>query len=217
MTRFAPLKKFFKETLMVIATLADERDYRKITNVEKNLIKIQNEQPFEKDYRMLLTNFAFTHLKSQIAHIPNVEFSVIEDETAFIFMENQRFIETTTTKCTCEFVTTMQLPCKHILSLLQKKEMNLFEPTLCNKRWYKSTVFKVVPFESDAGSSTDVLELQRNPRALRKEEKFKKLSAVLSLITENVIGLPQALFDTHLHEFEKCMEYISKSIIFSGK
>lgn len=32
LTRFAPLKKMFKETINVLSTLADERDYRKITN-----------------------------------------------------------------------------------------------------------------------------------------------------------------------------------------
>lgn len=72
LTRFAPLKKFFRETIIVMSTLADERDYRKITNAEKNPIRIQNEQPFETDYRKLLTHFAFTHLKSQIVHIPPV-------------------------------------------------------------------------------------------------------------------------------------------------
>lgn len=47
----------FKETIIVLSTLADERDYRKITNAEKNPAIIRNEEQFEHDYRKLLTQF----------------------------------------------------------------------------------------------------------------------------------------------------------------
>lgn len=93
LTRFAPLKKMFKETIIVLTTIGDERDYRKITNAEKNPTKIVDEEPFENYYRKLLTQFAFNHLKSQINRVAAVQFSVEEDDRGFIFNNNQTFTE----------------------------------------------------------------------------------------------------------------------------
>lgn len=217
LTRFAPLKKMFKETIIVLSTLADERDYRKITNAEKNPAIIVNEQPFEHDYRKLLTHFAFTHMKPQINRIDAVQFSIVEDDRAFIFMDNQIFIEVTERNCTCEFFKTMRLPCKHIMALRSHNGHNQFEPALCHPRWHKSTISKFAVSEVNAGTIGQIIPIPINPRALTKNEKYRKVSAVLNSITDNVIDLPQALFETYLLELGKCLDFITKKTIFSGK
>lgn len=217
LTRFAPLKKMFKETIIVLSTLADERDYRKITNAEKNPAKILNEEPFEHDYRKLLTQFAFTHIKTQIDRIADVQFSIVEDDRGIIFAANQTFIEVSARQCTCEFFKTMRLPCKHILAFMANKGENQFEPALCHPRWYKSTLSKCALSEFNTDTSTEVIAMPTNTRALRKNEKYRKVSAILNSITDNVIDLPQPLFDTYLLEFEKCLEFITNKTIFSGK
>lgn len=217
LTRFAPLKKMFKETIIVLSTLADERNYRKVTNAEKNPAKILNELPFEHDYRKLLTQFAFSHVKTQIDRIADVQFSIVEEDRAFVFGANHTFTEVSAQQCTCEFFKTMRLPCKHILAFLAKKEENQFQPAVCNQRWYKSTLSKCSLSELNTDTSTEVIVISQNPRALSKNEKYRKVSAVLSSITDNVIDLPQPLFDTYLLELTKCLDFVSTKTMFSGE
>ncbi|XP_055308157.1 uncharacterized protein LOC129572236 [Sitodiplosis mosellana] len=167
LTRFAPLKQMFKETIIVLSTLADERDYRKITHTEKIEARVANEAPF----------------------------------------------------CTCKFVKTMHLPCKHILALRLNKGLNQFNPVLCGQRWLKTTLSKIALSEltDSTSTSTQVVAIPTNARALTKNQKYRKVSAILNAITDNVIDLPQSLFETYFQEFEKCLDFITKNTVFSGK
>lgn len=97
------------------------------------------------------------------------------------------------------------------------KGQNQFDRALCHSRWHKSTLSKFALSEFSAGTSTEVIAIPTNPRALRKNEKFRKVSALLSSITDNVIDLPQPLFDTYFQEFEKCLGFITDKKVFSGK
>lgn len=111
----------------------------------------------------------------------------------------------------------MKLPCRHILAFMLKKGGDLFQPTLCHQRWVKFSTSQFAASDMTASSNTQVVKMPSIQRPLSKDAKFRKVNAVLKSITDHVILLPQAQFETCLQEFQKCLNFIADGTIFAGK
>lgn len=112
LTKHASLKKFFKDTLLIMETMADERDYRTITRKERQPARKVTEDPVEHQYKTLLTSFAFKKLKVEIDESRRVQFSRTDPNTSFLFTGNT-YVMATNVDCSCIFFKTMRLPCRH--------------------------------------------------------------------------------------------------------
>lgn len=215
LSRYGSLKGFFKETLLVIESMTDEREHRTIVHLEKHPTKKRDVEPFVHQYHDLLTHFAFTKLKTHFDEYQNVQFGRHDDEEqcAFIFF-GDRFTKTTANDCTCNFYTTMSLPCKHIMKFRSEYRQNLFERRLCHTRWHKATLTSVAKRTVTPSTETEVIHL---PRANTKKEKFHRTDSLLKTISNLLVDLPQAKFETYINELTKCRDFISNGTIFSGR
>ncbi len=84
-------------------------------------------------YNKLLTSFIFDKVECQFEDAAKVQFISINSDEGIargghIVMRRS---------CTCEFFSTMNLICKHIFKFLDIRELELYDPTLCSKRWTK--------------------------------------------------------------------------------
>lgn len=51
-------------------------------------------------------------------------------------VENSLIIETSDEQCNCAFFTSYDLPCAHIIAYLKYNGKGVYQPALCNKRWF---------------------------------------------------------------------------------
>lgn len=214
LTRYVSLKTMFVETFSLIQSMNVEKQHRKIVAAEKQVTGLQNEAVFEKNYRSLLTNFAYSKLRFAIDAMPNVVFTRIEIDTAYIIRQSG-YIRATSFECNCVFFNTMHLPCKHLLKYRSLNNIDLYDATLCHKRW-KSKTQRLVPPNISIGLSGIIpMPSQSNARALTRAQKFVKLKAVIQQLTDALVDLPQAMFDTALEELKKCSGIVGNKQLFT--
>ena len=110
-----------------------------------------------------LTPYACQFVAKQLSFIEKVNLpEPIEDRFNVVSSEGE--IEVTPTTCTCSSWLSMKLPCRHILAVRSRLNLNIFDETLCDKRWsadyYRASqrVFQDVEVSQDS-FTFDVIEL----------------------------------------------------------
>lgn len=223
-SHYTSLVEFFGSTMKLMKSMQTEKNVRVMNRAEKVPTYRGDEEVFVQNYRKLLTYFAFNHLKKQIDTMEQVVFTQTNQGSSFIRLRDGETIVVTDESCSCNFFTTMCLPCKHLLVRRKEKMARVFCPELCHKRWLKSTTKTIITLRENINSSqgsqqqaVDTEPIIRLPqqKILNRNQKYHKAVAVFQSITDRLIDLPQSMFDTYLGEFEKCNQMVSDKVLFA--
>ena len=133
----SPLPIFFKDLLTVIACMRQERDHKYINTTEWVSVSAVASFQYERDYKNILTLFAFSFVKSQLN-----ESVSINGDLANEIAQTSGKIETSENSCDCLFIKSMGLPCKHMFAARRIKKFHMFSENCIAPRWFKETVQK---------------------------------------------------------------------------
>ncbi|XP_074602367.1 uncharacterized protein LOC141856032 [Brevipalpus obovatus] len=155
--KYSNIADAFHNLMIACKAHRSERHLRAMSMV----YKIQNslEDPVEQDYRNILTKFAADKVMEQILVSERLLDRITIGQETRMRIGNQELV-IDESMCQCNFFTGMRLPCRHIFTLLRKKEDDLYLPELCDRRWYleKFENFK----KREAELSKDTLHVKNN-------------------------------------------------------
>jgi len=110
---------------------------------------VNNLSTEEKEMYWYLTPYAFDIVMSTFKSVKNINILSLNKETqSATIQSSEGVLLTSTIKCSCSFVTSMCLPCHHILKLRQIYNIPLHNPELYAERWtreYYAKVCRVIP------------------------------------------------------------------------
>lgn len=134
---------------MLMVTLRTERDHVATECFSKTPSFVNNLPTEEKEMYWYLTPYAFDLVMSTFKFIKNIHILSLNEETQSAKIQSSEgVLLTSTIKCSCSFVTSMCLPCHHILKLRQTYNIPLHNPELYAERWtrkYYAKVCRVIP------------------------------------------------------------------------
>ena len=147
-----PCPHFFNQLLALLCCLRNERDHITLLSLVRKTIITEN-SPL-KSYAEIVTPYAFKHIEQQSSVTYNLDkFSAIEgDDLKYLISSSEGELTLSESYCQCRFWKSMNLPCRHILSLQKKLGLDLFAPCLVAERWTKTYSHQV--YSSNSDSST---------------------------------------------------------------
>lgn len=84
-------------------------------------------------YMKYLTPYAYQFISKQLNLMNKVKLSNVNNDLLTSSSENN--LEITSTSCTCCSWQSMRLPCRHIFALRVELGLDVYEESLCDKRW----------------------------------------------------------------------------------
>lgn len=213
-TKYTSLQTFFGETVQFMKSAITESDYRTISNVTRQPINRGNEPGFVRQYRLLLTEFAFMQLKSQIDLHTLIQFTHITPEIGIITrqannLDKEVIYLTKATACDCPYFSIMALPCKHMLAFWQHHRLPTYAPYLCAARWLKSTL----PIEfSEPGLS---VEIPTGICIFTKETKIRKSTEITNIIVAALLEKPPLVLEIYMKSMNLFRKYVQNDEVFS--
>nr|XP_047146225.1 zinc finger SWIM domain-containing protein 1-like [Hydra vulgaris] len=129
---------FFKDLLTVIACMRQERDHKYITSTERVPVSAVASFQYERDYKDILTPFAFSFVKSQLDESVSIDWDLANE----IIQTSEKSETRSENTCECLFTKSMGLPCKHMFAARRAKKLQMFSENCIAPRWFKETVQK---------------------------------------------------------------------------
>ena len=131
---YSPLHVFFADLKKLIRSLGTEKSHRAVNMIIK--VPTQSESDLVASIRKHLTEYAFKCILSEVAKKGEDEL-VAEGGTYIVHAQNRDY-HPTETICDCYFYQSMQLPCRHIMTVRERHGLNVFCETNIPDRWVKS-------------------------------------------------------------------------------
>lgn len=200
------LVKFFHDLSICLASLSSEKNLKAIkavTRTKRRRILDDAEQKYA-DY---LTDFAFQKFRHEYKQYEFVEVFHYntENRTAKSVFKGEP-IELSETTCECWFVSTMELPCRHILKLLSQLDEDLFVPEICATRWTRQYYKASHPILRKSDSMPSILQNTTGfikVKTVAEVDKFKKCTTITKNICQLMSTLPNDVFSHYYKELEK--------------
>ena len=134
------------------------------------------------------------------------------DTRTIVIHSKGKNLNTSDHHCNCGFNTAMELPCRHIFSFCNYAKLDVFEPTLCAKRWtrnyYKSS-HRV--FISNAHKFVDVkvstVDSLPTKKVLSQHDKYRKVFT----ISQKLANLASYISTREFSYAVECLENIVKA------
>ena len=141
--RYSSLNEFVEKFFLIIRVLRSERDYKACLTVQKVPVSFHSHKNAAyTDYMKYLTPYAYKFVCKQMELRDKVKLTDNTDEEVHI-VTSEGSLKITSSTCQCIGRMSMLLPCRHILAHREKTGLNLFDESLCDKRWtldyYKSS------------------------------------------------------------------------------
>lgn len=151
------------------------------------------------NYNQLLTSYIYNQIEYQYKLREEVPIELVEtDEGVF---QSQSGYTVTTDSCSCGFFNAMNIPCRHIFKLLENKNLNMFEPSLCSNRWTKQYYHESHPALSAYDETAQPQPVFAH-KVKRPDEvsKFKKAAAVTKELNNRASMLSGAEYDVFMEK-----------------
>lgn len=214
-TKYTSLQSFFKETVQFMTSAITEKDYRTISFVTRQPINQGNEPEFVRQYKLLLTEFAFMQLKSQIIPHTHIQFTHLTSEIGIIArqtnnnLDNEVIYLTRMNACDCSYFLVMDLPCRHMLAFWQQHQLPKYAPHLCAARWLKSNV--PIGISESVLSSGNKIETD----LATTSTKIRKVSEITNKIVDALLQKPPLLFEIYIKSLKLYGSYVENNDVFS--
>ena len=134
-SRYCSLEEFVDKFFLILRVLRSERDHKAALVAQKVPVVFHTTtNAASLSYMDHLTPYAYKFLAKQIELKDKVKLCS-EDEVGFCVESSEGSIHVTPSTCECTSWRSMKLPCRHILAVRAKLEIELFETHYCDKRW----------------------------------------------------------------------------------
>lgn len=190
-TRNGKIDTFAIELLQCIESLNVEKDHRNISSISRQPINSFAPKSVEQKYKELLTEFAFKKVLVELECIDSFKIQKVGQNHLY-YQSNKNIHITFEKKCECRFFTSMELPCRHILKLMQIKKQSRYCPEICKSRWLK----EYLP------SKETILGI-RKKNVLSGSEKYARAMKKFEIICNSLSMKTQAEFDAYMEIFTK--------------
>ncbi len=194
-TKCSILKRFFTDLSTIASVIASEKNIKTVQTRMKITRFCDSDSTLVK-YKQLLTNYAYNKVRN--------EYEECNDTIPY----NVPFI-TNEASCTCQFYIGMGLPCKHIFKFRRDAMCDLYDESLCIRRWWKEYLYASHPAYKGIDMNPNTIDHQIiGPGSSRLSKtslngelnKFKTVNKITKTICEK---LSTALNDIFLHFVEK--------------
>ena len=120
--------------------------------------------------------------------------------------------------CECSFFNVMRLPCRHLFALFKKKNMDLYVPELCDRRWFMNKFENFKKSEGNSNSTPKQIphksvnrEDCQNIVSSRREElnelqKFREIREMAVNLADLSSKQPGSVYETIRSKLEKFID-----------
>lgn len=213
-SRHANISVFFREMLLCINSLNVEKDVRSITRSQKKLVHL-TDPVYLKPYRDLITAHAYEKMLVQMRNVERFEFTDLRNEIG-IYQSETGNVMTEPTTCNCAFFKTMGLPCKHMIKLRQILGLEVFDISLCLRRWHRQHTLQASVIERNYALQYDTVRNEPEMRVMTQNEKFCKANQLFSSISDILACKNQSVFDTYIGALENMRDMIAQNKFFAA-
>ena len=182
-TKFATLRQFFHDFVVLLKTMREENIHRNIIDSTSIATKTQDYLP--EGYARCLMSFAFRIVEKEAKHADS---SATLDENV------------SSDTCSCSVFVSMKLPCRHILKFRRLNDLPLFETVLFAERWTKAYVKGASTIVHVSESETNVIEgdytstsvnvqraaLPKNTKCLSQFQKYRQAHQLAQKLSQLV-------------------------------
>lgn len=219
--RYCTLGKFFHDIIISVVSTNVERDHKAITMVEKMPINSQHVDEVEKKIRNHLTAYSANHVCSEYHKSSKMIFTSIENDI-HILKKPSAVIKATYNYCDCGSISSMGLPCRHIMAVRRLLNLPIYEESLSRNRWTRSYYLASHPVFKDLKAIGN-FKITHKPKA--ECDKYCEASKTTKNIISVLSTLPNDKYDYYLNklkEFESLLcseklmiisEYSSEEIL----
>ena len=167
----------------------------------------------DNSYMSLLTPYSFSFVKDQLEQVGNVQImQQLDDGKSCLVLSHGQSVTCSIDSCPCGFVSSMKLPCRHILAVRTAYSLPVFDESLCAQRWKLQHFFShhqaYLPADSSGNSADcdDALDISTcifEPKStvLSEQQKYKKAFKVAQ-------NLCQQLSTFGMHDFIEGMQVL---------
>lgn len=212
-TKYSNLSSFFNDLMICIGSYNVERDHIAADSILRKSLATSHDTRYDKQYAILLTQYAYNKYKPQSMKANRIQFSKICELTAEC-LENNKVIEITDEQCSCAFFNTMKLPCSHVIAFLLFHGESPFKPTLCANRWKRENADFASQFEYPIESSQVQIvrtTTQQSARRMNPNEKFRAAEKETKKICEILAEKSQIEFDQWMEKLKKFRISVEKN------
>ena len=137
-SRYSSLEEFVDKFFLILRVLRSERDHKAALVAQK--VPVAFHTTALCCYMQFLTPYAYKFVLKRIELKDRVKIGEHADgdsldQPDFLIASSEGNIHVTASTCECTSWKSMKLPCRHILAVRAKLEVDLFEETLCDRRW----------------------------------------------------------------------------------
>lgn len=133
-SKYASLSTFFDQFFSVLACLRNERNHSILMAIAKKRITTYPPESPEERFTKLLTPYALSYVEKQLALREKVAV-VADDGVNCSISSSAGTLTVTTDSCQCTFWTSMNLPCRHMFAVREKRQLPLYSAAGVAQRW----------------------------------------------------------------------------------
>lgn len=153
------------------------------------------------EYRSCLTDFAFKLVEAQLNSFERTEIVLTEDGTYKVKDTNQIVTEE---NCGCAFNNQYMLPCKHMFSLRNKLDKNLYDESLIADRWSKNHYLGAFKNYLPEQHMTNVMQCP-SPRPMSQQQRYKAAYHVGQKLASCAAEETGSKFDVRLRQLNELL------------
>ena len=120
------------------------------------------------------------------------------------------------TQCSCSFMATFMLPCKHIFACRDMFNFPLFAPEMVDKRWekghFQDNQFRMPNKNRLKLVKNSQTKLTQKPSQMTSAEKFCKASLLTKQLADLISQEGQNVFEDKMKDLEKLLSFWQKNI-----
>ena len=153
-------------------------------------------------YRRLCTEYAYKLVEKQIQKSQSVQ--VTETWDAFSCSSGDDEYSVTETSCTCEFHKQYRLPCKHILAVRTRKNLNLFSEDLIDCRWTKAKYLGIL---NQTATEYEVQTVGTSParKPTSQQDRFRKSFRIAQRIASVAAEYTGTIFEVKINQLQEML------------
>lgn len=209
---YSSLGVFFDKFLSLIRTLRNERDHRGSVEIQKVSAKslAHPVNSAESQYDALLTTYAYKYVEDQLKKARRKRETDLTSSNSCISEDG---IQLSTESCQCSFRKSMGLPCRHIFFSRIVMDMELYDVSLCDRRWtsqyYEENARLSKPPGNDhtINSVTSITHVEQLSKSVMSaNQKYKKAYVLAKKLASVCSEVGMREFEERINKMQELLE-----------
>ncbi|XP_065313891.1 uncharacterized protein LOC135923197 isoform X3 [Gordionus sp. m RMFG-2023] len=202
------LTNFFKNLNICIDTSNEEKNHNVIMNLKKISTISYPENSVKFKYQNILTNAAFKRILDQL----NLSISHDEGNSTLTVLPSN---------CSCGYLESILLPCRHIFEYRRLNGIDLFDQNLCHPRWQRdyfmnSKIYMMTDknkiltnnINQNDIDGTRINHTINEKKILSSDEKFRKVKDIM----QNISSLSSQMNQNAFNKIYTYLKYVYKDL-----